>query len=115
MGRAKRNPSNSFRQDDGFRNGSTHPTGCNSSCASDQKTGTPDFFREHLHAHESYFASYDDSLIFRGPLEQAHDTLHDSDGDKYHCCCGYPDRVKWVILPLPYEPARKPHCPQKCI
>ncbi len=24
------------------------------------KTGTPEFFREHLHAHESYFASYGD-------------------------------------------------------
>jgi hypothetical protein len=30
------------------------------------KTGTPEFFREHLHAHESYFASYGDSFIFRG-------------------------------------------------
>ncbi len=32
------------------------------------KTGTPEFFREHLHAHESYFASYGDSFIFRGPI-----------------------------------------------
>src|SRR6202158_1670618 len=28
MGRAKRNPSNSRGQDDGFRKNSTHPTGC---------------------------------------------------------------------------------------
>src|SRR6202451_1982138 len=32
------------------------------------KTGTPDFFRAHLQAHESYFASYGDSFIFRGPI-----------------------------------------------
>jgi len=35
------------------------------------KTGAPDFFREHLHAHESYFASYGDSFIFRGPIRSA--------------------------------------------
>jgi uncharacterized protein len=35
------------------------------------KTGTPEFFREHLHAHESYFASYGDSFIFRGPIRSA--------------------------------------------
>jgi len=35
------------------------------------KTGTPEFFQEHLHAHESYFASYGDSFIFRGPLRSA--------------------------------------------
>jgi len=35
------------------------------------KTGTPDFFRQHLHAHESYFASYADSFIFRGPIRSA--------------------------------------------
>jgi uncharacterized protein YciI len=35
------------------------------------KTGTPEFFHEHLHAHESYFASYDDSFIFRGPIRSA--------------------------------------------
>src|SRR3977135_202463 len=35
------------------------------------KTGTPEFFREHLHAHESYFASYGDSCIFRGPNRSA--------------------------------------------
>ena len=35
------------------------------------KTGTPEFFRQHLHAHESYFASYGDSFIFRGPLRSA--------------------------------------------
>jgi len=35
------------------------------------KTGRPEFFREHLHAHESYFASYGDSFIFRGPIRSA--------------------------------------------
>ncbi len=35
------------------------------------KTGTPEFFREHLHAHESYFASYGDSFVFRGPIRSA--------------------------------------------
>jgi len=35
------------------------------------KTGTPDFFRAHLHAHESYFASYADAFIFRGPIRSA--------------------------------------------
>jgi len=35
------------------------------------KTGTPEFFREHLHAHESYFASCGDSFIFRGPIHSA--------------------------------------------
>ena len=35
------------------------------------KTGTAEFFREHLHAHESYFASYGDSFIFRGPIRSA--------------------------------------------
>ena len=35
------------------------------------KTGAPEFFRKHLHAHESYFASYGDSFIFRGPIRSA--------------------------------------------
>ena len=35
------------------------------------KTGTPEFFRSHLHAHESYFASYGASFIFRGPIRSA--------------------------------------------
>jgi uncharacterized protein YciI len=35
------------------------------------KTGNLEFFREHLHAHESYFASYADSFIFRGPIRSA--------------------------------------------
>ena len=30
------------------------------------KTNTNEFYRAHLHAHESYFASYGDSFIFRG-------------------------------------------------
>ncbi len=38
------------------------------------KTGTPEFFRKHLHAHESYFASYGDSFIFRGPIRSADGT-----------------------------------------
>lgn len=32
------------------------------------KTGDNVFFRKHLHAHESYFATYGDSFIFRGPI-----------------------------------------------
>jgi uncharacterized protein len=36
-----------------------------------RKTGSPEFFRQHLHAHESYFASYADSFIFRGPIRSA--------------------------------------------
>ncbi len=35
------------------------------------KTGTPEFFKKHLHAHESYFASYAASFIFRGPIRSA--------------------------------------------
>jgi uncharacterized protein len=35
------------------------------------KTGGPEFFRAHLHAHETYFASYADSFIFRGPIRSA--------------------------------------------
>jgi uncharacterized protein len=35
------------------------------------KTNTPQFYRENLHAHESYFASYGDSFIFRGPIRSA--------------------------------------------
>src|SRR5262249_23298995 len=35
------------------------------------KTGTPEFFRQHLHAHESYFASHSESFIFRGPIRSA--------------------------------------------
>ena len=38
------------------------------------KTGTPEFFRQHLHAHESYFASYADAFIFRGPIRSADGT-----------------------------------------
>ena len=44
---------------------------CSSSSAPGPKTGTPEFFRQHLHAHESYFASYGDSFIFRGPIRSA--------------------------------------------
>ena len=38
------------------------------------KTGTPEFFAKHLHAHELYFASYGASFIFRGPLRSADGT-----------------------------------------
>jgi uncharacterized protein YciI len=38
------------------------------------KTGGPEFFRKHLHAHESYFATYGDSFIFRGPIRSADGT-----------------------------------------
>ena len=32
------------------------------------KIDDPPFFRQHLHAHESYFKDYGESFIFRGPL-----------------------------------------------
>jgi uncharacterized protein YciI len=35
------------------------------------KTATPEFYRTRLHAHESYFASFADSFIFRGPIRSA--------------------------------------------
>lgn len=35
------------------------------------KTSTPEFYRTHLHAHESYFAAYGASFIFRGPIRSA--------------------------------------------
>jgi uncharacterized protein len=35
------------------------------------KTGAPELYRTHLHAHESYFASYGDNFIFRGPIRSA--------------------------------------------
>jgi uncharacterized protein len=38
------------------------------------KTGSPEFFARHLHAHESYFASYGESFIFRGPLRSTDGT-----------------------------------------
>jgi uncharacterized protein len=38
------------------------------------KTAAPELYREHLHAHESYFASYADSFIFRGPSRSADGT-----------------------------------------
>src|SRR5260370_16509540 len=40
------------------------------------KTGTPEFFRAHLHAHESYFASYGHSFLFRRPIPSAHPPAH---------------------------------------
>ena len=38
------------------------------------KTAAPGFYRTHLHAHESYFASYGGSFIFRGPIRSADGT-----------------------------------------
>ena len=38
------------------------------------KTGSPEFFAKHLHAHESYFASNGASFIFRGPIRSADGT-----------------------------------------
>src|SRR3954470_20382410 len=35
------------------------------------KTGANEFFPKRLHARESYFASYGDSFIFRGPIRSA--------------------------------------------
>jgi hypothetical protein len=35
------------------------------------KTEAPEFYRAHLHAHESYFAAHADSFIFRGPIRSA--------------------------------------------
>jgi uncharacterized protein YciI len=35
------------------------------------KTAAPEYYRTHLHAHESYFSSFADSFIFRGPIRSA--------------------------------------------
>jgi uncharacterized protein YciI len=37
-------------------------------CTGSKIVNAPEFFAKHLHAHESYFKSYEDSFIFRGPL-----------------------------------------------
>ncbi|MGH8666378.1 MAG: YciI family protein [Burkholderiales bacterium] len=37
-------------------------------CTGSKIADAAPFFAEHLHAHESYFKSYDDSFIFRGPM-----------------------------------------------
>jgi uncharacterized protein len=37
-------------------------------CTGSKIADAAPFFAEHLHAHESYFKTYDDSFIFRGPL-----------------------------------------------
>ncbi len=37
-------------------------------CTGSKVANAPEFFAKHLHAHESYFKSYEDSFIFRGPL-----------------------------------------------
>ena len=37
-------------------------------CTGSKIPDAPAFFAQHLHAHESYFKSYEDSFIFRGPL-----------------------------------------------
>ena len=59
--------SNSF----GKRAADYHRKGLQQFLCTGPKTGTPEFFRAHLHAHESYFASYGDSFIFRGPIRSA--------------------------------------------
>ena len=40
-------------------------------CTGSKLANAPDFFRKHLNAHETYFASYGDSFIFRGPIRSA--------------------------------------------
>jgi len=40
-------------------------------CTGSKIPNSVEFFAKHLHAHESYFASYGDSFIFRGPLRSA--------------------------------------------
>jgi uncharacterized protein YciI len=40
-------------------------------CTGSKNPDSVAFFAKHLHAHESYFASYGDSFIFRGPLRSA--------------------------------------------
>jgi uncharacterized protein YciI len=37
-------------------------------CTGSKIADAAPFFAKHLHAHESYFKSYEDSFIFRGPL-----------------------------------------------
>jgi uncharacterized protein len=37
-------------------------------CTGSKIPDAPEFFAKHLHAHESYFKSYEASFIFRGPL-----------------------------------------------
>ena len=59
--------SNSFQK----RAADYHRRGLQQFLCTGPKTGTPEFFRQHLHAHESYFASYGDSFIFRGPIRSA--------------------------------------------
>jgi hypothetical protein len=51
--------------------GRLSPQGMQQFLCTGPKTGSPEFFRERLHAHESYFASYGDSFIFRGPIRSA--------------------------------------------
>ena len=62
--------SNSFER----RAADYHRKGMQQFLCTGPKTGTPEFFRQHLHAHESYFASYADSFIFRGPIRSADGT-----------------------------------------
>jgi hypothetical protein len=37
-------------------------------CTGSKITDADDFIAKHLHAHESYFETYEDSFVFRGPL-----------------------------------------------
>jgi uncharacterized protein YciI len=59
--------SNSF----GKRAADYSPTGLQQFLCTGPKTAAPEFYRQHLHAHESYFASYGDRFIFRGPIRSA--------------------------------------------
>ncbi len=59
--------SNSF----GKRAADYHRKGLQQFLCTGPKTEGPDFYRTHLHAHESYFASFADSFIFRGPIRSA--------------------------------------------
>ncbi len=43
-------------------------------CTGSKITDAAPFFAKHLHAHESYFKSYGESFIFRGPLRSADGT-----------------------------------------
>jgi uncharacterized protein YciI len=59
--------SNSF----GKRAADYRPKGLQQFLCTGPKTGTNEFFRAHLKAHEKYFASYGENFIFRGPIRSA--------------------------------------------
>jgi uncharacterized protein YciI len=45
-------------------------------CTGSKITDAAAFIAEHLHAHESYFKSYEDSFVFRGPLRSPDGTVN---------------------------------------